>query len=381
MGRQLRFRGGAESPSESDSRNVAAHTSDYHFDLFSFLRILFRHRRWLAAAVLGAGILAAVITLLIPNKYTATARLLPSGGSGKLSALAGITGLPMLDIAGGLGLSENSSELFPAILKSDLMKNIALNHVYSFTDDGHQFQMNLLEYFNEYNLDRARTELDAITSVSTEFKTGIITLSVITKYPELSAAVAQLYIDELDLFNRTRRKTRATEYEKFVSQRLVETQSELAESEIKLSRFQGINRDWALSSDPELQMELLKLKRDLVIKGKTFGFITQQYELARSETQKNLPVVQALDEPAVPLVKSSPRRTMMVLFAMFVAGIFGVGIIFIRESLVGGARGVDRESFRNLRSDLSVAYPRLSKRFESPGDQAANQRYDVREFS
>lgn len=258
------------------------------------------------------------------------------------------------------------------------MKNIALNHVYRFTDDGQQFQMNLLEYFDEYNLDRARKEIDNITSISTEFKTGIITLSVITKYPELSAAVARVYIYELDQYNRTRRKTKATEYEKFVAQRLAETQAEMAESESRLAQFQENNRDWAFSSDPQLQMELLKLKRDLTIKNKTFGFITQQYELARSESQKNLPVVQALDEPTAPLVKTSPRRTIIVLFAMFAAGLFGVGIVFIRESLVSGASGVDRESFKNLRDDLSLAYPRLAKRFESVGApvEANDQRYD-----
>lgn len=258
------------------------------------------------------------------------------------------------------------------------MKNIALNHVYRLIDDGQQFRMNLLEYFNEYNLDKARKEIDNITSIiSTEFKTGIITLSVITKYPELSAA-ARVYIYELDQFNRTRRKTKATEYEKFVAQRLAETQAEMAESENRLSQFQENNRDWAFLSDPQLQMELLKLKRDLTIKNKTFGFITQQYELARSESQKNLPVVQALDEPTAPLVKTSPRRTIIVLFAMFAAGLFGVGIVFIRESLVSGACGVDRESFKNLRDDLSLAYPRLAKRFESVGApiEANEQRYD-----
>ncbi len=378
MGKQLRFRGGFEGPDKPDSKGAAPHPTGYHFDFFSFLRILFRNRRWLVVAVFSAGVLAAGITLLIPNKYTATARLLPSGGSDKLSALAGMTGLSMLDMAGGLGSSENSSKLFPAILRSDLIKNIALKHVYRFSDDGQRFQMNLLEYFDEHNLDRARGALGAITSISSEFKTGIITLSVITKYPELSAEVAKVYINELDKFNRTRRKTKATEFEKFVTGRLAETQAELAESENRLSEFQESNRDWAFSSDPELQMELLKLKRDLTIKGKTFAFITQQYELARSETQKNLPVVQALDAPTAPLVKTSPKRTIMVLFAMFAAGIFSVGIVFIRESLMSGANGADRESFKNLRGDLSLAYPRLAKRFESAEDpvETSDQRHD-----
>lgn len=116
MGRQLHLRGGFEGTDKSSPKSAASQPTDYHFDLFSFIWILFRRRRWLAAAALGAGVLAAGITLLIPNKYTATARLFSSGGSDKLSALAGMTGLSMLDMAGGLSLSNNSSKLFPAIL-------------------------------------------------------------------------------------------------------------------------------------------------------------------------------------------------------------------------------------------------------------------------
>ncbi|MFQ5607084.1 MAG: GNVR domain-containing protein [Candidatus Zixiibacteriota bacterium] len=365
MGRQLRLRGAAESWADTAAGKNKLATADYHFDLFSSLRVLFRHRRWLALAVLSAGALTAAVTLFIPNKYTATARLLPSGGSDQLSALAGITGLPMLDLAGGLGSKESSSELFPAILSSDRLQNAVLTHRYRFSADGEELEMSLLDYFGERNLDKARLEVSRITSISSEYKTGVITLSVTTKRPELSAAVAQFYIDQLDLFNRTQRVTRATEYEKFLALRLSETRAELGKAENSLAEFQAINRDWAFSSDPDLQKQMLRLKRDLTIKTEIYALVTQQYEVAHSEAQKNTPVVQALDDPAPPLVKSAPKRTLITLAAMVAAGLFGIGLVFLREAFVGSARGADRESFIGLRDDLQSAYPRLTGRMSS----------------
>jgi len=372
MGRQLRLKGGPETASpvsntEMTSSEIAGSGADtvtnpVTFDIFGFLRALFLNRRWLVGAVITAGLVTAGVTLLIPNKYTSHASLLPSRSGGKLSALKGITGLAALDIGGGFGgASESSSELFPTTLRSARLRNAILQKNYHFTADGQDYNLTLQEYLEEDNLDKARKALARITVVGSEFKTGVVSLDVTTKYPELSAQVAQAYIDELDRFNRTQRKTRATEYENFLGKRLAVSNREMISAEDELEQFQTVNRDWAFSTDPASQKQLLALKRDLEIKTRTFALLTQQYEIARSETRKDLPVVQALDAPAAPLIKSAPQRTLTVVFAMLIATVFGVGAIIIRESFKKRISEPGRDSWRQLRNDIETGYPGLSK--------------------
>jgi uncharacterized protein involved in exopolysaccharide biosynthesis len=365
MGRQLRFKGSSSTaPSSPTVESAPVSENAINFDMFSFLRLLFNNRRWLIGATLTAGILTAAVTLFIPNKYTSHATLLPSKSGGALSALKGITGMSVLDIAGGFGSGgESSSELFPTTLNSARLRNTILRKRFVFSSDGQDYDLTMQQYLEEDNLDRARKALAKIIGASTEFKTGVVTLNVTTKYPELSALVGQAFIDELDSFNRTQRKTRATEYENFLRERLEVSENELKSAEDALEEYQIVNRDWALSNDPALQKGLLIRKRDLEIKLKTFALLTQQHEIAKSESRKDLPVVQALDSPSVPLIKSAPQRTLTVVFAMLIASVFGVGFIIIRESLKTRIADPKQDSWRKLSSDINSSYPRLAKRF------------------
>lgn len=355
MSRQLHLRKAAATAESSATVN---------FDIFSFLGVLFRHRRWLVGATLSAAVLAALISLLIPNKYTAVTTVLPSKGGDKLSALTGITGISALDFMGGSGVDVNSSELFPTILSSRRVKDTALTRNYQFVHDGERMSMTLLEYLEEDNLDKARKDLGKVVSVASEFKTGVITLSVTTRYPEFSAAIAETFLEELDKFNRKRRKTSASVYEEYMASLVADAEEKLQKIEDEYSSFQAANRGWATSSDPQLQKETFRLRRNLEVKVKTFALITQRYELARSETQKDLPVVQTLDPPGAPLMKSAPRRSFIVILSALAAAIFGMGFVFLREALVNGAQGSDRQSYLKLRGDFQDTYPRINQRLE-----------------
>lgn len=344
--------------------------AEYTFNLFSFVRLLFANRRLLIGATLSAGIIASAIVLLIPNKYTATARLMPSSDSGGLGALAGMTGLNILDFAGGMVSDQTSSELFPAILTSARLKDIILTKEYSFTDDGAQRSMSLQEYLEEDIIDKARIEYDRIIGISSEFKTGLITISATTEYPEFSALIVATMIDELDHFNRTQRKTKATEYESFARRQLNSAFTALTIAENALASFQRNNRDWMSSSDPDLQQELLQRKLDLEVQTKKYLMLTQQHELARAEAQKDLPVVQALDSPKVPQIKSAPKRTVTVLFSMFAAALLAITFVYLREKITTDAQSAGRDSFQRLAGDFNQAYPGFARRISARRKQS-----------
>ena len=58
------------TPAEGDPRHEV-------INLFSYLHILFRWKRFLLINLMAVSILVAIITLLIPNTYKSTASVIP----------------------------------------------------------------------------------------------------------------------------------------------------------------------------------------------------------------------------------------------------------------------------------------------------------------
>jgi uncharacterized protein involved in exopolysaccharide biosynthesis len=66
------------------------------------------------------------------------------------------------------------------------------------------------------------------------------------------------------------------------------------------------------SNDPLMQLELSRLQREVDIKSSLYLIMAQQNETAKVEAAKDIPVVQVLDPGAVPIDKSSPKRSIIL---------------------------------------------------------------------
>ena len=373
MGKRLRFLGRPPGGASDSSINSFASqiSPEMQFSFFGVLRVLFHHRRWLVGVTLAAGILTAAISLFIPNTYTATASLLPSGRGDALSKLKGVTGLSFLDLAKGAAGSEGSSELFPSILSSAAVRDAILARRYTYRDGDAVVSHTMREYLDAPTQDDARNELTRLTRINSDFKTGVVNLSFESAHPTLSALVAQAYIDELEKFNRTQRTTQAGEYAKYLAGQLAETHSRLTDAESALTGFRLANREWMSSTEPELREEVARLEREVELSAQMYAFLSQQHEVARGEAQKETPVVQVLDRPSPPELKTGPRRTLMTLTAMLAALTLAAMATLVRgyiragsqvvggAAVVGGAVAVGREAFSAFRQDIRRAYPRL----------------------
>ncbi|MCK4385244.1 MAG: hypothetical protein KAW52_03180, partial [candidate division Zixibacteria bacterium] len=265
-------------------------------ELLNLLQSLVKRRKWIYLFV-GVTVLTTVIFCLsLPNRYTAKAVILPSGGtadkSGGLKQFAGLAGNFSFGSAGFN--PENSSYLYPDILISWLISEAVINKVYQYSQGGKKRSQNLLDYFKVKKMDGAVQALAQITDFDMNRRTGVITISVTSTNRYLSAAIANEYINQLEKYNLDTRKSKAKENEEFISQRLEEVKEELKQAEDNLKTFQLKNRNFNTASSPELAMELARLEREAEIKSKVFLTLTQQYELARVEAKKDVPIVQVL---------------------------------------------------------------------------------------
>ena len=85
----------------------------------------------------------------------------------------------------------------------------------------------------------------------------------------------------------------------------------------------------SMGSFPDLAMRSARLLREVEVQGKLLEILVPQYEQARMEESKNIPTLQVIDEPKVPLNKAKPKRMLIVLGAVFMAAIFSSGYVLI----------------------------------------------------
>ena len=85
----------------------------------------------------------------------------------------------------------------------------------------------------------------------------------------------------------------------------------------------------SMGSFPDLAMRSARLMREVEVQGKLLEILVPQYEQARMEESKNIPTLQVIDEPKVPLNKAKPKRMLIVLGAVFMAAIFSSGYVLI----------------------------------------------------
>ncbi len=261
---------------------------------------------------------AALLSFLVPNKYTATTSILPltdSQQNGGLMKLAeGISGLDFITLP-----EKSPTALFPEIMTSDSVMSEVLSTRYPIRRGNKVINQTLFEYFRQNNRDAALRALSKILSFDSNKKTGVIKVRATTTDPELSAAICNRLVDRLDNFNKTRRKTSATQNREFIEKRIDQLKTELTAAEDNLKEFRQHNLNYYRAVDPELILLESRLAREVELKSQLYLTLAQQYELAAIQEKKESPIVQVLDIARPPTIKSSPAR-LKIAFTGFVLG-------------------------------------------------------------
>jgi len=343
---------------QTKDKRVLSDELQYSFlpELLKLLQSLVKKRKWIYLFV-GTTVLTTVILCLsLPNRYTGRAVILPSGGTAdKLGGLKQFAGLAGDFSFGSAGFSsENSSFLYPDILRSRLISEAMINKVYQYSQGGKKRSQNLLDYFKVKKMDGAVQALAQITDFDMNRRTGVITISVTTTNRYLSAVIANEYINQLERYNLDTRKSKAKENEKFISQRLEEVKVELKQAEDNLESFQLKNRNFNTASSPELAMELARLEREAEIKSKVFLTLTQQYELARVEAKKDVPIVLVLDDATAPEKKTAPNRKFLILTGFLLSSFMGIVIVLSLEAAKAKIKADDYQKALHLGAEFKT---------------------------
>jgi uncharacterized protein involved in exopolysaccharide biosynthesis len=149
-------------------------------------------------------------------------------------------------------------------------------------------------------------------------KTGVISITTQFEDPKLSYEFNAAMFEELNNTLMNKMHFKATENRKFIEERLLEIKGDLRRSEELLLNFQQRNRSW---NDPSIQLQESRLMRAVTINQELVLQMQKQYELAKIEESKDMPLLDVIESPRRALSHSKPK-TKIVLALGLAGGIF-----------------------------------------------------------
>ena len=320
------------------------------------IRLIVRRGGLLTAACVAAAAVTAIVMIFSPNYYVSSASILPSGKVDNMSALKEAVG-----ISSSANMDENSSALFPVVLQSRVVADSILARSYAIDVDGRSLTIDPAAYFGATDPDELRQALSVATAITVEKKTGDIHIAVETRYPKLSQALVQAYIDELEDFNMNRRKSVGHLNARYLAAQVEKVRNTLRMADDSLADFRRHNADWAGSTNAEVVADLTRFQREVEVKTSTYIYLQQQLEMARIDEQKDVPIVRILDTPSLPTLKSRPQRVLSVLLAGLTAFLLTTLFVLVREYLRRESAGSAAMAFAGLKADIGQHIPGASR--------------------
>ena len=216
----------SETPSNKNSLSEEINFLDY-FD------VIFKRRRMIVRNSLLAALMMLVLSFLLPKTYTATTTLLPPGEGEQNGLRSLLLNFPisMFDV---VGIPASASDIFVEILKSRTVAEAVLSKKYK----SEETEQNLYEI---WDIENQTDALDALREKSTIFanEQGIINISVAVHNAELSAQVANSFVEALDQVNREKSFSRAKDSRIYIEQQLKKTEVDLKNAGTALADFQS----------------------------------------------------------------------------------------------------------------------------------------------
>jgi capsule polysaccharide export protein KpsE/RkpR len=197
---------------------------------FGLAWLLWSERRFIGRIALWGTLVTIIITLLMPNKYTAQVSLMPPDQNDASALVAAVASNNALSgMAADLLGTKTPGALFVSVLQSRTVEDALVN------------KFDLRKVYRQKYYEGARTELDDRTDVTEDRRSGIITLTVIDEDKYRARDMAQAYINELNRVVAQSSTGAGHRQRAFLEERLKLVRQELDDSAKALAEFSSKN--------------------------------------------------------------------------------------------------------------------------------------------
>jgi tyrosine-protein kinase Etk/Wzc len=380
------------APPPSLPANAPAANGEDDISLLDLFIVLAERKRMILWVTLAFALVTAVVSLVLPTRYTATVTLLPPQQNSSLSTqlatqLGSMGGMAALATGGGSSLLKNPNDMYVAMLRSRTVEDAMVDH------------FGLMQEYHERYPSDGRRAFEHHASVDGSGKDGLIHISVEDHDPRRAEELANGYVEQFRNLSEHLAITEAGQRRAFFEQQLEQANQNLAKSEEALKemeqktgliqldsqtraliesaaalraqitakevQIQGM-QTYATGENAQLveaQQELDSLRAQLaklgggsdgsdniiVSKGQMtdasteyvrrfrdvkydetiFEILARQFELAKLDEAKEGAVIQVVDPAVVPDKRSFPKRTIMIAIAAAVGFFAGIFIAFL----------------------------------------------------
>lgn len=341
----------SESSELTQVRGPSPRDGDISF--WEVLAVLVRGRRRIAAFALLAGGVAVGVGLVLPRSWEVQASFRPQGaemGLGQLSSLASQFGVSIPGNSEG-----DSPEFYQELIRSRaILERVALRYFTGVLADSARLE-SILELDDS---DLAVRTAEAITWLGEEAiatsvgrETGIVTLTVTTQWPQLSAQLAHAILEELNRFNTETRRSQAAAERGFAQERREAARSDLTSAEGALKAFLVENRSF--DNSPALRFEHDRLQREVQMRQQIYTTLSEAYEQARISEVRDTPVITVLQAPYLPPEPEGRGLVLKLVLGVVLGGMLGVAVVFLGQ-LGAPARAEERRAYDEVKAFWSA---------------------------
>ena len=186
------------------------------------LLVLLRRKRFIFIVSIGVALVGALVSLILPARYTAEAILVPpqqsqSLGNMLLSQIGGLGNLSSL-ASGSLGL-KNQADMYVSMLKSRTVEDAVVD------------KFNLMKVYDVKRQSDARKKLESNSTVVAGSKDGLIRVSVEDRDPKRAADMTNAYVEEFRRLNSSLSFSEASQRRQFFQDQLVSAKESLTNAE------------------------------------------------------------------------------------------------------------------------------------------------------
>lgn len=288
--------------------------------LFWLAAVLLRERRLILRLLVLGTFVALAVALLRPARYTTTFTFLPQKtdeeAPGAIAALAGQFGIDI-----GANKSEESPEFYTELVHTRRVLLPIATAVVAPGNDSTAL-LPLADYLKvkgstpaiqvDKTIEKLRKKVIS-TSVAKR-TTGVATVRVTTKSPEVSLDIAERLITGLTDYNLRTRQSQAREERRFTEERLEAAGVALREAEDELQRFLQANQR---GDSPALTFRRERLERAVRLHEQVVMTLAQKYEENRIREVRDTPVLTVIEVPV--LAPRPDRRGRAVILAVGIA--------------------------------------------------------------
>ena len=383
----------AEPAANDETITLPRHEAEVSF--LDVTLLLVRNKRFIARFVVGAAVLAVIVSLILPVRYEGKITLLPpsqsstSVGSALLGQLGNLGAFTAL--AGGLGI-KNPADMYVSFLTSRTVEDAMIQ------------RFGLMAEYDQKRISDTRKVFERRTNVVAGNKDGLIRITLEDSDPKRAADLANGYVEEFRRLSASLAITEAARRRLFFQQEMDQTKKDLTAAEEAMRKTQqstgvlqidsqarvliesaSILRAQVMAKEVEIEsmklfaaddnpqlllakqqlaalqsqlqqiagssndtgsdivlskrrvteseMEYLRRFRDLKYQETVFELLAKELEIAKLDEAREGEIVQVVDWAVVPDKKSSPHRTIIVIGTTILA-FFGAAFwVVVRQGL------------------------------------------------